>query len=83
MFALHSSGGTPPFSEKITHQNPSQQIYFHPPHKSYIPNYCYLKWDISVSKLKKVIKIFNNKMSQFFWGILKNFLPVLQSAYNL
>ena len=66
MFALHSLGGTPPFSEKITHQNPSQQIYVHPPYKSYIPNYCYLKWDISVSKLKKVIKIFNDKMSQFF-----------------
>ena len=44
---------------------------FTPPHKSLTPNYCYLKQDIKVLRLKKMIKIVNNKLSQFFQGKLE------------
>ena len=40
--------------------------FLYPPHKNLTPDYCYSKLDIKFSKPKRVIRIFNNKMSQFF-----------------
>ena len=64
---LPTSAGIPPISQKndriSTHQSPllphlpsPQTQFLHLFHKILTPSYCYLKWDIKVSKLKKVIK---------------------------
>ena len=64
---LPPSAGILPISQKndriSTHQSPllphlpsPQTQFLHLFHKILTPSYCYLKWDIKVSKLKKVIK---------------------------
>ena len=64
---LPTSAGIPPISQKndriSTHQSPllphlpsPQTQFLHLFHKILTPSYCYLKWDIKVSKLKRVIK---------------------------
>ena len=79
-FSLWVGLGGIPISQKRTKSPPIRVALtksWHPPYKILSSPYFYWEWDIKVKKIEKIIKIFNNKMSQCFHRTLKNFLPSL------